>query len=389
MVQQSTQSFQFEAALQTERARLVRLCARLSGDQNSAEDLAQETLIEAWRQRQRLHDPSGHARWLSAIARNVCLRWARRHGRELAHLAHTLSSRESNQPAAVEQLPDSLNLEVELERAELVRLLDRALALLPDETRIALVARYIDETPVAEVAARLGLAEGAVAVRLHRGRLALRRILETKLRDEASVYGLADALALTWRPTTIWCPHCGQHRLVVQASQAADPRFWTRCPDCHSVAGAYFVQVARTSPLTNSGFRRTLFSVVTETGDYFRRAFQSGAARCSRCGRPLPVATHISDGKHLSPGARIVGAWCDVCDAGCWTYHAEMVLYLPAGRRFWQRHKRIRALPEQEVELDGRAALVTSFEDVASTARLEVISARDSLKVLRVHEVIP
>jgi RNA polymerase sigma factor (sigma-70 family) len=389
MVQQSTQSFQFEAALQAERARLVRLCARLSGDPYAAEDLAQETLIEAWRQRQRLHDPSGYAQWLSAIARNICLRWARQHGRERAHLIDVPSGNDSTRPSVVEQLPDSLDLEVELERGELARLLDRALALLPGETRAALVARYVEQMPVAEVAARLGLTEGAVAVRLHRGRLALRRVLETKLRDEASAYDLAGDLALTWRPTTIWCPHCGQHRLLVRTSQAADPRFWTRCPDCHSVAGAYFVQVTRTSPLASSGFRRTLFSVVAETGDYFRRAFQSGAARCSRCGRRLPAVTHISDGKHLSQGARIVGAWCDACDAGCWTYHAEMVLYLPAGRRFWQRHKRIRALPEQEVELGGRPALVTSFEDVATTARLEVVSARDTLKVLRIHEVIP
>jgi DNA-directed RNA polymerase specialized sigma24 family protein len=34
-----------------ERDRLVRLCARLSGSMEAAEDLAQETLLEAWRAR--------------------------------------------------------------------------------------------------------------------------------------------------------------------------------------------------------------------------------------------------------------------------------------------------------------------------------------------------
>ena len=33
--------------LEGERARLVRLCARLTGDPTAAEDLAQETLVEA------------------------------------------------------------------------------------------------------------------------------------------------------------------------------------------------------------------------------------------------------------------------------------------------------------------------------------------------------
>src|SRR5262249_52357573 len=99
MVQQSIQSFQIEAALPAERARLVRLCARLSGDPDAAEDLAQETLIEAWRHRQRLHDPQGYTHWLSAIARNVCLRWARRRGREHAHLAHLAPVHDSARPA--------------------------------------------------------------------------------------------------------------------------------------------------------------------------------------------------------------------------------------------------------------------------------------------------
>ena len=72
-----------ESALPGEHRRLVRLCARLTGDVEAAEDLAQETLLEAWRQAHKLYDPGGYAPWLSAIARNVCLRWAQRRGPEL------------------------------------------------------------------------------------------------------------------------------------------------------------------------------------------------------------------------------------------------------------------------------------------------------------------
>ncbi|MBI3971765.1 MAG: sigma-70 family RNA polymerase sigma factor [Chloroflexi bacterium] len=66
-------------------------------------------------------------------------------------------------------------MELELERAELADLLDRAMALLPPETRLVLVERLIEQIPQAEVALRLGLSEGAVEARLHRGKLALRR----------------------------------------------------------------------------------------------------------------------------------------------------------------------------------------------------------------------
>src|SRR5215472_8357154 len=79
------ESEELEAQLAAERTRLIGLCARLSGDATVAEDLAQETLAEAWRLLAKLRQPEGLASWLNAIARNICLRWARERGRNLAH----------------------------------------------------------------------------------------------------------------------------------------------------------------------------------------------------------------------------------------------------------------------------------------------------------------
>jgi hypothetical protein len=64
-----------ETTLAGEWSRLVRLCTQLTGSSQAAEDLAQETLYEAWRHRDRVHDPQGQVSWHNAIARNVCLRW--------------------------------------------------------------------------------------------------------------------------------------------------------------------------------------------------------------------------------------------------------------------------------------------------------------------------
>src|SRR5690349_25041174 len=108
-----------EDVLQSEWPRLVRLCARLSGDRDSAEDLAQETLLEAWRHKERLHDPRGYSAWLSAIASNVSLRWGRRQGRQRSH---EIASIESSRDATVEasDLPaEQDDLTLELERDEL------------------------------------------------------------------------------------------------------------------------------------------------------------------------------------------------------------------------------------------------------------------------------
>lgn len=42
-------------------------------------------------------------------------------------------------------------------------------------------------------------------------------------------------------------------------------------------------------------------------------------------------------------------------------------------------------LPDQHIEVDGRAAIVTSFESVTNNARLDVVCAYDTYEVLRIY----
>src|SRR4029450_13847686 len=90
--QQPAEIFQAEGALPSEWPRLVRLCAHFTGDRDAAEDLAQETLIEAWRQQDRVYDWQGYSSWLSAIARNLSLRWIRQHRHEQGRLVTSIST---------------------------------------------------------------------------------------------------------------------------------------------------------------------------------------------------------------------------------------------------------------------------------------------------------
>jgi len=125
------ESIEFETILAAERNRLVRLCAWFSGNPGAAEDLAQETLIAAWKSRNQLQSLEKLRPWTSAIARNVCLNWSRQHSREQSHLLYSIDSEDAS---FEEELPDETSLELELDRYELARLLDQALALLPRET---------------------------------------------------------------------------------------------------------------------------------------------------------------------------------------------------------------------------------------------------------------
>lgn len=380
-----------ECVLLSERARLVRLCARLSGNADAAEDLAQETMIEAWRNADNLRDESAYSAWLSGIARNVCLRWTRRHAREAAHRAHVTPTGPDGAASLDGWFADDTELDVELERDELATLLDRALALLPPETRDVLIGRYIEESPYAEIAQRLGLSEGTVAVRLHRGKLALRRVLTTELRLDAAAYGLIEAGTSDWRETRVWCPECGGQRLLIRF-QSGYEMVSFRCPSCDNDP-----EVPRSSfPLENKHFRYLIGGltrprpILNRTHDwvhtYFRDVLADGRTVCTNCGRRVDVYWCMP---HLTPsvtdGQRGVHVHCEACETVVSSSSAALMVALPQVQRFWREHSRIRTLPDRPIDRGGRASVVTRFEAVTSGAGLDVVSLLAAFEVVHVH----
>jgi RNA polymerase sigma-70 factor (ECF subfamily) len=365
---------------------LLRYCARFTGDAFVAEDLAQQTLLEAWRKSDTLYTQQVRESWLLGMARNVCLRWARERGAAAARFVHLA------EPAGPmdEQPADDFDLEMELERDDLARLLDRALALLPAETREVLVQKYIEESPQAEVARRLGLTEGAVEARLQRGKLALRRILTADLRDEAAAYGLIASSDAGWQETHLWCADCGERRLVGRFGEAGDLQL--DCPSCRN--GRRIVQVRgwvgeliwgiTSAELLKGvkGFKAALNRMAARSHEFYRHGIAGRTARCLSCGRqaPLRISTHECR------GYRDVQTACPHCGRvnGVSTVGA-VAFDRPEGWAFERKHRRIRMLPGREVEAAGVPAIVSRFESVAGSARLEVVLARDTLELIGVH----
>ena len=368
-----------------ERIRIVRLCQQITGRAEAAEDLAQDALSEAWRLRHRLTDPTGYERWLSAIARNICRRWMRVQGRE--------QMRRLEMAIDVPDSADNWDLDMELEREELATLLDRALALLPPETRGSLIARYVDELPHAEIADRLGLSEGAVAMRLQRGRVMLRRLLATELRIQAEAYGLVEAGA-SWQETRIWCPICGERRLLGR-SMAESGEFRLRCFGCFPTGENQQVfNIAHTwTPDLVSGvtaWKAAHFKVVSAFHAYFTRAITERSAECLRCGQTVPLRHGISNGfpenaPHVI-SRRALFVCCDRCGDTADIHPLSLALNSPAGLGFWRRYPRLRMLPERIVEAQGTSAVVERFESVREQARLEVVLAEDSYQILSIHQ---
>jgi RNA polymerase sigma-70 factor (ECF subfamily) len=364
--------------LAAERPRLLRLCASLSGQPDAAEDLVQETLVEAWRHFDQLRDPQALSAWLSGIARNVCARWLRARGREQALAALPVEAVWDDPQVAAE-----VDFEAELERDELGLLLDRALALLPPTTRAVLVRKYIAESSHAAIAGELGLTESAVAVRLHRGRLALRSLLSTDLRAEAEQLGLLPA-GDGLRETRIWCPVCGAQRLQGQIDHDG---LLLRCPRCCTEPGAALAQASRLACLEAvTRFRPAYKRFSGWMHGYFQDAIASGGASCCRCGKPTQLRMGLP--AYAPPSVRQRGGihvLCAACGSGAYESLDGLAFNTPAVQRFWGAHERIRLRPQRELEHEGLPALAVGFESVISREQIEVVLHRDSFAILAIR----
>jgi RNA polymerase sigma-70 factor (ECF subfamily) len=375
--------------LSSERPRLVRLCARLTGDVQVAQDLAQETLIIAWRNADQLRDPDRRSQWLSGIARNLCRNWARGRERECARLE--VLDTDLNPLSAQNRFVDTTDIDVELERGALVELLDRALALLPPETRAVLIQRYVEDSPYAEIAARLGLSEDAVAMRISRGKLALRRVLTTKLIGDAAAFGLVDPSAIAWQATHIWCPLCGSYQLQGQLDPAAG-LLGLRCPGCNQ-PDRPLVSSGPSEALPVKTYKPALARLLAWIHDYYLVQASAGSVRCLRCGRRVPLrfgtapaALRIGQPPRSLANAHGIYAWCESCEfaAGLEAWWS-LTLSLPEVREFWRQHPRRRVLPRRELRHQGCDAIVTGFESVTASERIEVVSSQHTFVVLGVH----
>ena len=392
-MEQAENNLLYTLASPQEHARLVRLCATITGNADVAEDLAQETLLEAWQHLHELRDFDKQSQWLSGIARNVCLCWLRKRGRDQQHLiylTHVEATHESELPTLEESLADDFDIEFELERKELITLLDHALELLPPETRAVLIKRYVEESPIAEVAAQLGTNASAVAMRLQRGKLIMRRILYQQMSDEFAMYAVQNDDE-GWKETRIWCSLCGQHHLQGLLIPSVGS-LMLRCPSCFSDRSVVYSNWLYPELLRGvKSYKVAIERLASWANSYYHSALRDGTVPCFGCGQPVHALLFTPDEapKWLRDGDRHgVRIVCSRprCAALAQSYLETLVLFLPEIKQFRQKHARIRTLPEREIEVDGRPALVITFESITDTAQITVISAKDKYETLRIYE---
>lgn len=365
--------------ISSDREMLVRFCARFTGNTDAAEDLAQQTLLQAWRHEESLRDPQARQGWLLGIARNTCLMWARRQGREVTRLVE-LDRLDAH--GCRDRLADNFDFVMELERDELVRLVERAMALLPSESREILIQKYVEELPQVEVAARLGLTEGAVEARLQRGKQALKRLLSTDFSAEAVSYGLIHPADAGWEETRVWCPVCGRRRLEGRF-KPQEGELFMRCPEC-AIPGVHYIASRIGDRLRGMRtYGPAVGRVLDVIHDLFRSRPIDGMVLCSGCGEWRPIVKRALDG---SPYPNQISLTCPQCkDNDHETWHS-LTWSLPEARLFWRENPRMRFLPDRQIEVAGSPAILTGFESLTSGARLEVVTLLETLQVLSIRK---
>lgn len=152
----------FAGFVSADATRLMRIAYLLTGNQEAAEDLLQETLERVYVAWPRVDNPFAYAR--AALASRAASRWRDRARRreapltEAADVAHAFGD----------------DVERIAQRDELVRALTR----LGPRQRAAVVLRYLEDLSEAETAAALGCSVGTVKSQTSRGLARLRVVLD-------------------------------------------------------------------------------------------------------------------------------------------------------------------------------------------------------------------
>jgi len=157
----------FDELMRAHEDRVFAVCLRILSNREAALDAVQETFITVYRKAQQFSGASAFSTWLYRIAVNTCYDQLRRSQR---HLAQPLP--DNNDPA------DSRSEET-LQSIELRPDLERALADLAPEFRVAVVLSDLEGLPLQTIAEALEVPIGTVKSRVFRGR----RLLAEQLRN--------------------------------------------------------------------------------------------------------------------------------------------------------------------------------------------------------------
>ena len=171
----------FELIMRRYNQRLYRVARAILRDDAEAEDVMQDAYARAYEHLSQFAGRAQFSTWLTRIAIHEALARAQKRKRTDQLGTNDWSDGEGEMSIAA----TALNPDQHLSASELGRALESAILSIPEQYRLVLMMRDVEQLSTSETAAALELSEENVKVRLHRARGMVRKNLFTQAGAEA------------------------------------------------------------------------------------------------------------------------------------------------------------------------------------------------------------
>ena len=155
----------FGVLVERHERRVYNLALRMTGREDDARDATQDAFLTAMRRLSSFRGEAAFTTWMHRVTVNACYDVLRRRAR-----APVLERDPETgvQPPPLRDHADDVGLSVDVRRA---------LMEVPEDYRVVMLLHDVHDLPYDEVASIVGVPVGTVKSRLHRGRIALARIM--------------------------------------------------------------------------------------------------------------------------------------------------------------------------------------------------------------------
>ena len=167
----------FERLIESYQQGVFNLAFRMVNNHEDAADIAQEAFIKAYLNILKFKGTSKFSTWIYRITTNACLDEIKKRKKTKAFsISENIETEAGEIPREIEDT--SANIEDNLERKERNRVINDAIAQLPENHRAVIILRDINNLSYEGIAAALKCSEGTVKSRISRARNALHEILK-------------------------------------------------------------------------------------------------------------------------------------------------------------------------------------------------------------------
>jgi RNA polymerase sigma-70 factor (ECF subfamily) len=168
----------FEAFVREYQHLVFGTAVRLLGATAEAEDVSQTVFLKAFERFDEIGGSPSTPGWLKTVTTHLCLNHLARYRARWQFFSELEGDEGGASFADTIAAPSASQDEPSLLNDARVAQLERALRALPDHQRVPLVLFHFEERSYQDIATLLGISIGKVKTDIHRGRLALKKVLD-------------------------------------------------------------------------------------------------------------------------------------------------------------------------------------------------------------------